>query len=639
MSFFKDLKPVYTNNNNNHSTSVVSLAKEIHTSHNRHTDNNNINNNNNIARINKRNKKQTVNNDNTHLASLNGLSQYWHVEKGLFIDPNDIPQQQQQQQRSSIQRNIIQLRIQNTMNNTDYNSTTEKKKKKVTTQQQRKTTTTCMAKLLSADKADELISKCLIINPVRHLLNEFTIGPSFTTKLTNAKMQWASAMQNVLDIAETLNQRNHPMREQDAKRNEDDIITRLTLTFLNNMMHMKLRGCIYEFNEDGLIWHGGLKFEYLKWIQGKTFSDPKRIYHAAARVGMYETVVNLVENGYVNINMKDIITDRTAIMNAARYKHAKVMKYILSKYTNQITLATDVDSNGLTLLMHAAFGGNLECLKLASTLPGVDINHKTTHAIEYNHQLYAKGLTALTIASYWGHIDCVRYFFQLKGIDVNCQNDDGYTPLLCCIRHPKLVQVFFENPEVNLNALTKLGSTPIMGVAFMSYYQSIDVFVSNPKVELNHVSRQGNTVLGLAARNGMAKMVRALLTRPDMDCTIVSRIGLNALHLAAAHGKSDCVALLMHAPGVDINARGSASQMTAFMMAAQCGSIASIRCLIEHPDIDINLTYKTTPDGPLQNALTTARSNGHMDVVKILEDNGCHEPVEKHKQNSHLKDS
>ena len=129
MSFFKDLKPVYTNNNN-HSTSVVSLAKEIHTSHNRHTDDNNINNNNNIARINKRNKKDTVINNNTHLASLNGLSQYWHVEKGLFIDPNDIPQQQQQQQqqqRSSIERNIIQLRIQNTMNNTDYNSTTEKK--------------------------------------------------------------------------------------------------------------------------------------------------------------------------------------------------------------------------------------------------------------------------------------------------------------------------------------------------------------------------------------------------------------------------------------------------------------------------------------------------------------------------------
>ena len=40
--------------------------------------------------------------------------------------------------------------------------------------------------------------------PVRHLLNEFMIGPSFTTKLTNAKMQWASAMQNVLDIAETI---------------------------------------------------------------------------------------------------------------------------------------------------------------------------------------------------------------------------------------------------------------------------------------------------------------------------------------------------------------------------------------------------------------------------------------------------
>ena len=72
-------------------------------------------------------------------------------------------------------------------------------------------------------------------------------------------------------------------------------------------------GNFYQINENGLFWYGGIQDVYLSWVKGKIFVDPENILIEAARVGMSETVVDLVEQGKVNVNAQDG-NDRTAII-------------------------------------------------------------------------------------------------------------------------------------------------------------------------------------------------------------------------------------------------------------------------------------------------------------------------------------
>ena len=60
----------------------------------------------------------------------------------------------------------------------------------------------------------------------------------------------------------------------------------------------------------------------------KNICGPRNVLMEAARVGMSATVVDLVEQGKVNVNAQDG-NDRTAIMHAARGAHLNILKYLL----------------------------------------------------------------------------------------------------------------------------------------------------------------------------------------------------------------------------------------------------------------------------------------------------------------------
>jgi ankyrin repeat protein len=560
--------------------------------------------------------KSQVQQKSENICTVDAISKDWCIRRGAITHPcNAISSNINNNSKNNFNLNYSYDQISSSGYSNDRNTCKHCNNDKTINTKTLHLTATCYTKFATESTVGKLINQCLCIDPIRHILNEFIIGLNYVTLIAEEMPQWNDQMKNFCNFGQKTLLRNGTNMLKDT-----DIDT-LTIGFLNFIANIRLRGCFYELKSYGMVWHGGIQHEYLKWVEDKAFTNYLRIYHTAARVGMYETVVNLIDD--VTINSRDL-SDRTAIMNAARNRHPNVMKYILSKAPNYQRLATDVDSNGLTILMHAAHGGDTDCLKYALKLPGVDVNQKTSHAIDYNYHFYAKGLSALTIASYWGHIECVKLLFQVEGIDVNCQNDEGFTPLLCGIQHPEIMKVFFENPDVDVNILTTKLLTPIMGVAYMRYEQSVDVFVQNPKVLINYSKHDGMTVLSVAAKRGMTQMVRALLTRSDLDCTKTSLVGFNALHEAAFEGHSECVALLMNAPGIKVNAR-SEDHMTAFMMAAQCGSVASILCLIEHPEIDIHLTCRTS-DGTLSNALTFAKNNNHMDIVNILLKKGCGDP-------------
>ena len=202
-------------------------------------------------------------------------------------------------------------------------------------------------------------------------------------------------------------------------------------------------------------------------------------------------------------------------------------------------------------------------------------------------------------------------------INVNCENIDGFSPLFLATRHPEVVRILFDHLEVDVNLKCKVGATPVMAVAHLGYNETMKLFVRNPKVQMNYaIKANGMTALGIAAQQGRPTTVKIILTHSSIDTSTVCKIGRNALHLAALNGDKDCVLLLMNAPGIRINQKTHAG-MTALMIAAECGSMASVHHLVKHPTIDLHLTYRDA-DGKLSNALTAARSNGHSTIVKTV---------------------
>ena len=472
------------------------------------------------------------------------------------------------------------------------------------------------------DTTNSLVSTCLYLDPVRHRINKFLLGEAYSQRLATAKEEWQSKFQ---EWQKELSKVGKRMKAQKRGFNHTDVDT-ITLLFLDviKRIDIQLRGNFYQIKGNGLFWYGGILHVYLSWMKGKIFVDPEQIFIEAARVGLYEAVVDLVEQRKVTVSAKDG-NDRTAIMHAARGAHLNILKYLLSK-SDPREATSRLDSEGVSALMFASHSGCVECLKLLLRLPDTNVNQQTISAIMYDNMVLGKGLTALGIACYRGHTKCVKELLKMDGIDVNCENIDGFSPLFLATRHPEVVKILFDHPEVDVNLKCKVDATPIMAVAHLGYSETMKLFVRNPKVQINYTTKtNGMTALGMAALEGNRYTLKIMLTHSLIDTSIVCKIGRNALHLAALNGDSDCVSMLMNDPSIRINQKTHAG-MTALIIAAECGSITSVQYLVKHPTIDLHVTYRDA-DGKLSNALTAARSNGHSRIAKILLENGCIEPT------------
>lgn len=93
--------------------------------------------------------------------------------------------------------------------------------------------------------------------------------------------------------------------------------------------------------------------------------------------------------------------------------------------------------------------------------------------------------------------------------------------------------------------------------------------------------------------------------------------GWSALHLAALNARTAAVEALIEHPTVDVNSRNT-WKSTPLSLASAKGHYASILALVKHPEIEINARAEYYG----RTALIEAAKNGHLDVVKLLVENG-----------------
>lgn len=184
--------------------------------------------------------------------------------------------------------------------------------------------------------------------------------------------------------------------------------------------------------------------------------------------------------------------------------------------------------------------------------------------------------TLLMLAAEQGDLPIVRLLISL-GTNVNEINEFRQSALLYAVRKKQIATV---------NLLLKSGANP------------------------NQVTVDGDSILHEAAAGSIDVKILRSLIKHGADPRITNKMGCSALHIAAFHGRTDVVQVLIRA-GADVNHRDRHSQ-------------GPLTCAISRNHKDVaTLLLKNGANPRLQpEALGVAASEGHLQFVKMLIENG-----------------
>lgn len=105
-----------------------------------------------------------------------------------------------------------------------------------------------------------------------------------------------------------------------------------------------------------------------------------------------------------------------------------------------------------------------------------------------------------------------------------------------------------------------------------------------------------------------------LLQQNGVDVNQECGAGISPLHVSITEGHTNVVELLVaQGDRIDVNGRTPEQRLTPLMLAASGGDKDIVRCLLQHPSINVNAV-----DDSSRTALFWAASGGHHDAVRLL---------------------
>jgi len=137
----------------------------------------------------------------------------------------------------------------------------------------------------------------------------------------------------------------------------------------------------------------------------------------ACRVGDYDTVVNIITRGSVDLNEKDR-RNVTSLMWAMGRNHVNIVTALLANPNIQLDIR---DVSGGTALHWA-------CSNNHSKVIALFCQHKFCRPAIVNTKA-KDGSTALQCAVYWDNLECVEELDKLEIINFKAKDDNGDTVL------------------------------------------------------------------------------------------------------------------------------------------------------------------------------------------------------------------
>ncbi len=347
----------------------------------------------------------------------------------------------------------------------------------------------------------------------------------------------------------------------------------------------------------------------------------------ASKNGDIDRVVELLESG-IDINYQDK-HGQTVLMSAAGNSDSELISYLSKISDFQPDLQIDeIDPNvqdmrGRNALMIASSKGTYNSVyTLMATYQNLDVR-----AVDnYN-------TTALMLASSEGRQDIVDLLLQHPGVDADKKDTDGYTALMLASinGHTDVISSLLTSGRADVNADNLFGYTALMFASMNNHMQVVQTIldVSTDNVDINAKNSWGQPAYNLAVMNGHTKVMDILQGIPNIDLDVTTKLDedvvvdpnlmdkakIDNLLQASASGYIDVFESMFAKRDTDINARDSLG-MTALMWASTKGDVTITDILLKTPYIGISYVNLNK-----QNAFMIACKNGHLDIVKMYNDN------------------
>ncbi|KAH6904886.1 ankyrin repeat-containing domain protein, partial [Coprinopsis sp. MPI-PUGE-AT-0042] len=229
---------------------------------------------------------------------------------------------------------------------------------------------------------------------------------------------------------------------------------------------------------------------------------------------------------------------------------------------------------GLTPLAVAASANRLSMLDDLLALPEAEVNHGDW--------------TPLIVACFKGYLPLVQRLLTIPGIDLNALSKSGSSALLSACRngHLGIVQALLASHGTDLNIKNSKGDTPLLRAASGGHIEIVKLLLDAPDIRLNEVNADGWTALGSACSRGHRAIVEILLRLPDIDVNKTAHNGWPPLVAAVHRGHEAIAKMLLQSRTINVNATNGYGA-SALLCATSKSHVRLIELLLAAAGIDV----------------------------------------------------
>lgn len=258
----------------------------------------------------------------------------------------------------------------------------------------------------------------------------------------------------------------------------------------------------------------------------------------------------------------------TVLHYACAHGTPELVDYLLDECHVDMEVVND---QGATPFHSACNGGSFDVVR---HLVGRGVNVHARSVGEWTGLHFA--------CRYSPHLSTVRFLVEEVGVPIDVQTNHGRTPLdLACARHDGrtdfveyLVGRCVDNACMHdtLHACLCFACVSGASVEIVSWILRRDPSLAG-------VCKGTRSPLWLACKAGKLDLVR-ILVDSGADVRVLSKRGWNLLHVASEQGWPEIVVYLVRECGMDIDARTSDTDETAFLIASRFGKTLVVKQLV-----------------------------------------------------------
>ena len=255
----------------------------------------------------------------------------------------------------------------------------------------------------------------------------------------------------------------------------------------------------------------------------------------------------------------------------------------------------DQNDDNQTVLMYLAAicsrsENHVTILRLLLEQPSIDVNVVDKQRV-----------SALHVATQQGNVAAVKLLLADRRLDVNCGDSHHITPLLMAASKPEKIEIFklfLAEERFDMNWVSPNPSngdiTVLMCASWNSNLEAVKLLLDDPRVEVNWMDSRGMSTLHVAAaKKNNVKIFELLLAhrRVDVNCKR-GPFNTTVLHMAAAKNNAEVVKLILADSRFSSANALAGRERSALSIAAVKGYWATLKHLVHHPSVDLDLKHK-----------------------------------------------